>query len=73
MALVDIRPRDFVGLLSVMYYFVLVRNTCHTPSKLHDVDSLLAHRLRRWPSIKPALVERLVFAGSRVQLAAGLV
>ena len=23
----------------------------------------VAHRLRRWPSIKPALVQRLVFAG----------
>ena len=24
-----------------------------------------AHHLRRWPSIKPALVQRLVFAGLR--------
>ena len=24
---------------------------------------MLGHRLRRWPSIKPALGERLVFAG----------
>ena len=24
-----------------------------------------AHRLRRWPSFKPALVQRLVFAGLR--------
>ena len=24
---------------------------------------MLAHRLRRWPNIKPALVQRLVFAG----------
>ena len=24
---------------------------------------MLAHRLRRWPSIKPALVQRLVLAG----------
>ena len=26
---------------------------------------MLAHRLRRWPSIKPALVQRLVFAELR--------
>ena len=26
---------------------------------------MLAHRLRHWPSIKPALVQRLVFAGLR--------
>ena len=26
---------------------------------------MLAHRLCRWPSIKPALVQRLVFAGLR--------
>ena len=25
---------------------------------------MLAHRLRRWPGIKTALVQRLVFAGS---------
>ena len=24
---------------------------------------MLGHRLRRWPNIKPALVQRLVFAG----------
>ena len=33
---------------------------------------MLAHRLRRWPSIKPALVQRLMFPGLR-SLAAGLV
>ena len=33
---------------------------------------MLAHRLRRWPSIKPALVQRLLFAGLR-SIAAGLV
>ena len=34
---------------------------------LGDVrNTMLAHRLRRWPSIKPALVQRLVFAGLRV-------
>ena len=26
---------------------------------------MLAHSLRRWPSIKPALVQRFVFAGLR--------
>ena len=34
---------------------------------------MLAHSLQHWPSIKPALVQRLVFAGSCVQLHAGLV
>ena len=33
---------------------------------------MLAHHLRRWPSIKPGLVQRLVFAGLR-SIAAGLV
>ena len=33
---------------------------------------MLAHRLRRWPSIKPALGQRLVFAGLAA-LRAGLV
>ena len=36
----------------------------NTPSK-HDVDPMLAHNMRRWPNIKPALVQRLVFAGLR--------
>ena len=27
---------------------------------------MLAQRLRRWPNIKPALGERLVFAGERL-------
>ena len=30
-----------------------------------NADPMLAHRLQRWPSIKPALVQRLVFAGLR--------
>ena len=30
-----------------------------------NAGPMLAHRLRRWPSIKPALVQRLVFAGLR--------
>ena len=29
---------------------------------------MLAHRLRRWPIIKPALVQRLVFAELRAGL-----
>ena len=32
---------------------------------LTQAGPMLAHRLRRWPSIKPALVQRLVFAGSQ--------
>ena len=31
-----------------------------------NAGPILAHRLRRWSSIKPALVQRLVFAGLRV-------
>ena len=31
--------------------------------RLTNVDSILAHRLRRWPNIKPTLVHHLVFAG----------
>ena len=34
-----------------------------TPSK-HDVDLMLS---QRWPNIKPALVQRLVFAGRSTQ------
>ena len=30
---------------------------------LHQYCLMLANRLRHWPSIKPALVQRLVFAG----------
>ena len=41
----------------------------NTPSK-HE--TLLAHRLQRWPNIKPSLVQRFVFAGQR-SIAAGLV
>ena len=58
-----VESRDYV--LSGMYYPVICETLVNTPSK-HDVDPMLAHRLRRWPSIKPALVERLVFAKSRV-------
>ena len=35
-------------------------NTIH----LNNVDTMLAHRLRRWPNIVPALGERLMLAGS---------
>ena len=27
---------------------------------------MLAHRLRRWPNVKPALIHRLVSAGGRL-------
>ena len=39
---------------------------------LLNAGPMLAHSLRRWPSIKQALVRRLVFAGLR-SIAAGLV
>ena len=68
MAYVD--SRDYV--LSRIYYSVSVQNKTrlvNIPSK-HDFDPVLAHRLRRCPSIKPALVQRLVFAGLR-SIAAG--
>ena len=29
---------------------------------------MLAHRLRRWPSIQPALAQRFVFAGLRASM-----
>ena len=32
-------------------------------SRSHNVGSMLAHRLRRWPNIEPTLRERIVFAG----------
>ena len=38
-----------------------------------NAGPMLAHSLRYFPSINPALVQRLVFAGSCVQLHAGLV
>ena len=31
--------------------------------RLTNAGSMFAHRLRRWTNIKPALVQRLVFAG----------
>ena len=39
-------------------------NSQQTPStRLPNAGLVLAHRLRRWPNIKLALGERLVFAG----------
>ena len=79
MAPVD--SRDYV--LSRTYYSVLNSTPCgknnvacqHSQQTVcrPNAGSMLAHSLRRWPSIKPALVRRLVFAGSCVQLHAGLV
>ena len=78
MAPVD--SRDYIGLLSGIYYSVLVRNTMwlvNSPSKHEiltqcwsDAGQMLAHRLRHWPSIKPALVKRpalVVTAGGEYQ------
>ena len=39
------------------------RQTRDVDPMLHGI--MLAHRLRRWPSIKPALVQRFVFAGTQ--------
>ena len=64
MAPVD--SRDYV--LSGIYYYVLVL----VYTRRTNAGPMLAHRLRRWPSIKPALVQRLVFAGLRSIIAAGL-
>ena len=66
MAPVD--SRDYV----LIYYSVLEPLRCakHNVACQHshltrDIDPMLAHDLRRWPSIKPALVQRFVFAGLR--------
>ena len=64
MALVD--SRDY--LLSGIYYSVLVRNTCQHSQQTRrcpNAGPMLAHNLRRWPNIKPALVQRLMFTGLR--------
>ena len=68
MAPVD--SRDYVCLLSEMYYFVLVRNVMWLVNTRRRPNGglMLAHRLRRWPSIRPALDQRLVFAGLRAGL-----
>ena len=46
----------------------LSANTRRSP----NAGPMMAHRLRRWPSIKPGLIQRLVFAGLR-SIASGLV
>ena len=64
MAPVD--SKDYV--LSGIYYFVLVRNTCQHSQQTRrwpNAGPMLARNLRRWPNIKPALVQRLLFAGLR--------
>ena len=68
MAHVD--SRDFV--LSGIYYSVLESRrcakhyvACQHSQQTRDVDPMLVHRLRPWPSIEPALVQRLVFARLR--------
>ena len=54
--------------LSEIYYFVLVRNTCQhfqQTRRWPNAGPMLAHNLRQRTNIKPALVQRLVFAGLR--------
>ena len=34
---------------------------------------MLGHRLRRWPNIKPTLIQRLVFAGIERQVTVGMI
>ena len=44
--------------------------SCRQPNtrRWPNAGLMLAHRMRRWPSIKPALVQRFVFAGSQFVL-----
>ena len=55
--------------LSSSVQLVSVRSLlpCRRSSTRHWPNDglMLAHRLRRWPSIKPAVVQRFVFAGSQ--------
>ena len=44
------------------YRLCIKRDLLLHSQQTQDVDPMLAHCLRRWPSIKPALVQRLVFA-----------
>ena len=60
--------RDYA--LSGIYYSALVRNTCQYSGKYDVYPNLV--QCWRWPSSKPVLVQRLVFAGLR-SIAAGLV
>ena len=56
--------RDYV--LSGIYYSVLVRNQqTQQTRRWPNAGPMMAHRLRRWPTIKSELVQRLVFAGLR--------
>ena len=68
MALVDRRNYVF----SEIYYSVLEPRRCakHNVACQHsqqtrDVDRMQAQCLQRWPSIKPALLQCLLFAGLR--------
>ena len=45
---------------------IVARQLSSKRETLTNAGPILAHRLRRWPSIKPALVQRLAFAGLRV-------
>ena len=67
MAFVIIVIQWLLWTVETMYYeeFIIpfwCETLVNTSSK-HDVDPMLAHNLRRWPNIKQALVQRLVFAG----------
>ena len=61
-----------VGLLltwSVQTAHQVVRETIQPAPTLPSNDgSMLAHRLRRWATIDPSLVQRLVFAGQTISL-----
>ena len=63
MAPVDCRDDVLSGI-----YYVLVQKTCQHSKQTRswpNTGPIMAHHLRRWPSIKPALVQRLVFTGLR--------
>ena len=49
---------------NLLYRFDACLHTQQTRRR-PNAGPMLAHRLRRWPSIKPELVQRLVFAGLR--------
>ena len=59
-----LKLRQKMGAISLIigmkrYFSVYPANTRNSP----NVVLMLAHRLRRWPNIKTALGESLVFAG----------
>ena len=62
MAPVD--SRDYV--LSRIHYSISVRNTCQESQQTRRWPND-GPPLRRWPSIKPAMLQRLVFPGSCIQ------